>query len=76
MIVEGSPSRRGTGTGLAWPRLVTTDQLGVTNVDLGDGDVRLGLNSGGEAQVPRWAAARETELFERAYGTSLTVEVN
>ena len=29
-----------------------------------------------EAQVPRWAAARETELFERAYGTSLTVEVD
>ena len=42
----------------------------------GDGDVRLGLVSAGEAQVPRWAAARETELFERAYGTSLTVEVD
>ncbi len=42
----------------------------------GDGDVRLGLVSDGEAQVPRWAAARETELFERAYGTSLTVEVD
>jgi exopolyphosphatase/guanosine-5'-triphosphate,3'-diphosphate pyrophosphatase len=42
----------------------------------GDGDVRLGLTSYGEAQVPRWAAARETELFERAYGTSLTVEVD
>jgi exopolyphosphatase/guanosine-5'-triphosphate,3'-diphosphate pyrophosphatase len=42
----------------------------------GDGDVRLGLRSYGEAQVPRWAAARETELFERAYGTSLTVEVD
>lgn len=42
----------------------------------GDGDVRLGLVSDGEAQVARWAAARETELFERAYGTSLTVEVD
>ncbi|MDQ8047170.1 MAG: Ppx/GppA phosphatase family protein, partial [Patulibacter sp.] len=48
----------------------------VAITSLGDGDVRLGLVSSGEAQVPRWAAARETELFERAYGTSLTVEVD
>lgn len=45
---------------------VTSDQTG---------EVRLGLLAAGEAQVPRWAAARETELFERAYGTSLTVAV-
>lgn len=40
-----------------------------------DGDVRLVLHAGGDAEVPRWAAARETELFERAYGTSLEVTV-
>ncbi len=48
----------------------------VSVTSLGDGDVRLGLRASGEAQVPRWAAARETDLFERAYGTSLTVEVD
>jgi exopolyphosphatase/guanosine-5'-triphosphate,3'-diphosphate pyrophosphatase len=48
----------------------------VAVTSLGDGDVRLGLTAKSEAQVPRWAAARETELFERAYGTSLTVEVD
>jgi exopolyphosphatase/guanosine-5'-triphosphate,3'-diphosphate pyrophosphatase len=49
-------------------------RLNVTSNE--DGDVRLGLESPGDAQVPRWAAARETELFERAYGTSLSVEVD
>lgn len=47
----------------------------VTLTDSGDGDVRLVLHSPGSAEVPRWAAARETELFERAYGTSLEVAV-
>lgn len=35
----------------------------------------LGLIADDAAQVPKWAAARETDLFERAYGASLTVEV-
>ncbi len=40
-----------------------------------DGSVLLGLRARGEAHVPMWAAARETELFERAFGTSLVVDV-
>ncbi len=42
---------------------------------LEDGSVLLGLRARGEAHVPMWAAARETELFERAFGTSLVVDV-
>ncbi len=47
----------------------------VTVESIDDGDVRLLLHADGEAEVPRWAAARETELFERAYGTALQVGV-
>ncbi|MFT4036035.1 MAG: Ppx/GppA phosphatase family protein [Patulibacter sp.] len=38
-----------------------------------DGSVQLGVDARGEAHVPLWAAAREVELFERAYGASLSV---
>ncbi len=39
-----------------------------------DGDVaRLDLVADGEAHVPRWAAARETELFTRAFARELVV---
>lgn len=48
----------------------------VTMTSNGSGDVRLGLTARGEAHVPMWAAARETELFERAYGTALVVDVD
>ncbi|MBO9533878.1 MAG: Ppx/GppA family phosphatase [Solirubrobacteraceae bacterium] len=41
----------------------------------GNGSVQLMLKARGEAQVPMWAAARETEIFERAFGTSLEVGV-
>jgi exopolyphosphatase/guanosine-5'-triphosphate,3'-diphosphate pyrophosphatase len=37
------------------------------------GEVRLELVADGEAAVPRWAAGRETGLFTRAFGRSLTV---
>lgn len=40
-----------------------------------DGSVRCLLDAPGGAEVARWAAARECELFERAYGTSLSVEI-
>jgi exopolyphosphatase/guanosine-5'-triphosphate,3'-diphosphate pyrophosphatase len=39
----------------------------------GNGAVQLELNARGEARVPRWAAARETELFARAFGRELVV---
>jgi exopolyphosphatase/guanosine-5'-triphosphate,3'-diphosphate pyrophosphatase len=39
-----------------------------------DGDtVQLQLTADGEVAVPRWAASRETELFERAFGARLRV---
>ncbi len=44
-----------------------------TTFDLSNGDVRLGLIADGEAAVPRWAAARETELFARAFDRGLSV---
>lgn len=48
---------------------------GVRATTNGNGAVRLGLQTAGEADVAMWAAARETDLFERAYGTSLEVAV-
>ena len=39
-----------------------------------DGDtIELQLIADGEVAVPRWAASRETELFERAFGVKLRV---
>jgi exopolyphosphatase/guanosine-5'-triphosphate,3'-diphosphate pyrophosphatase len=38
-----------------------------------DGDVELRLLVDGEAAVPRWAAARESELFARAFHRGLAV---
>jgi exopolyphosphatase/guanosine-5'-triphosphate,3'-diphosphate pyrophosphatase len=40
---------------------------------VGDGAVRLELVSGGDVRVPRWAASRESDLFERAFGRRLEV---
>jgi len=37
-----------------------------TRIELSDGEVELTLIAEGEAAVPRWAAGRERELFERA----------
>ena len=42
-------------------------------VEAVDGRVDLRLVADGEAAVPRWAAARETELFARAFGRELCV---
>ncbi len=38
-----------------------------------DGSVRLDLVTGGAARVARWAASREVDLFERAFGRRLEV---
>jgi exopolyphosphatase/guanosine-5'-triphosphate,3'-diphosphate pyrophosphatase len=40
----------------------------------GKGPVRLELVADGAALVPRWAASRERELFERAFGRELQVD--
>ncbi len=39
----------------------------------GDGAVHLDLVTGGDARVARWAASREVDLFERAFGRRLEV---
>jgi exopolyphosphatase/guanosine-5'-triphosphate,3'-diphosphate pyrophosphatase len=39
----------------------------------GSGELALRLISEGESAVPRWAAARETELFARAFGRRLSL---
>jgi exopolyphosphatase / guanosine-5'-triphosphate,3'-diphosphate pyrophosphatase len=50
------------------------DQLvRAAHVAVEDGTVRLDLDSVGDDRVPRWAAGRETELFERAFDRQLTV---
>ena len=40
---------------------------------VGDDVVRLELVADGDATVPRWAASREVELFDRAFGRRLVV---
>ena len=50
------------------------DQLvRAAHVAVADGTVRLELDSDGDDRVPRWAAGREVELFERAFDRELTV---
>jgi len=51
------------------------DQL-VREVRVGEqgGTVRLELVADGETAVPRWAARREAELFQRAFDRALEVE--
>jgi exopolyphosphatase/guanosine-5'-triphosphate,3'-diphosphate pyrophosphatase len=44
-----------------------------TEIALRDGEVRLRLVVEGESAVPRWAAARERELFARAFKRELSV---
>jgi len=44
-----------------------------TRVSLDDGRVRLGLVTDADARVALWAAGREGELFERAFGRGLEV---
>ena len=39
-----------------------------------NGTIRLELEADGTASVERWAAQREVELFERAFGRDLKVE--
>jgi exopolyphosphatase/guanosine-5'-triphosphate,3'-diphosphate pyrophosphatase len=43
------------------------------HVSLDDGSVRLGLVSDSDARVAIWAAGREGDLFERAFGRGLEV---
>ena len=43
------------------------------SVDGAGGAVRLDLVTSGDARVARWAASREVELFERAFGRALDV---
>ncbi|HEX4109355.1 MAG TPA: Ppx/GppA phosphatase family protein [Solirubrobacteraceae bacterium] len=43
------------------------------HVAVQNGTVELRLDAEGELAVPRWAAARETELFARAFGKELEV---
>jgi exopolyphosphatase/guanosine-5'-triphosphate,3'-diphosphate pyrophosphatase len=38
-----------------------------------DGRVRLRLDADADVRVPVWAASRENELFERAFGAQLEV---
>jgi exopolyphosphatase/guanosine-5'-triphosphate,3'-diphosphate pyrophosphatase len=44
-----------------------------TVVSMHDGVVQLRLLADGEAAVPRWAAGRESQLFQRAFGRELRV---
>jgi exopolyphosphatase/guanosine-5'-triphosphate,3'-diphosphate pyrophosphatase len=44
-----------------------------THMALRDGEVELRLLTNGEPAVPRWAAGRETEVFERAFHRRLSV---
>jgi exopolyphosphatase/guanosine-5'-triphosphate,3'-diphosphate pyrophosphatase len=43
------------------------------HVSLDDSRVRLGLVADSDARVARWAAGREEDLFERAFGRALEV---
>jgi len=50
------------------------DQLvRAAHVSASDGAVRLRLESAGDDRVARWAAGRENDLFERAFGRDLEV---
>jgi exopolyphosphatase/guanosine-5'-triphosphate,3'-diphosphate pyrophosphatase len=44
------------------------------HVAAGDGTIRLELEADGAASVERWAAQREVDLFDRAFGRRLKVE--
>jgi exopolyphosphatase/guanosine-5'-triphosphate,3'-diphosphate pyrophosphatase len=44
-----------------------------TEVAVGDGTVRLALQSDSDVRVARWAASREVDLFDRAFGRRLEV---
>jgi exopolyphosphatase / guanosine-5'-triphosphate,3'-diphosphate pyrophosphatase len=44
-----------------------------TSLAAANGTVRITLRAQGETAVPRWAAGRERELFERAFGRHLDI---
>lgn len=44
-----------------------------TSLEASNGTVELTLRAQGETAVPRWAAGRERDLFERAFGRSLDI---
>jgi exopolyphosphatase / guanosine-5'-triphosphate,3'-diphosphate pyrophosphatase len=44
-----------------------------TSVIAANGTVKLTLRAKGETAVPRWAAGRERELFQRAFGRGLEI---
>ncbi|MBA2348107.1 MAG: Ppx/GppA family phosphatase [Solirubrobacterales bacterium] len=43
------------------------------HLEVGSKRARLRLEADGDTAVPRWAAGRETELFQRAFGRALEV---
>ena len=43
------------------------------HAEVSDGSVQLTLDVDGRASVPRWAAARQADVFERAFGRRLIV---
>jgi hypothetical protein len=50
------------------------DQLvRAVHAEVSDGSVQLTLDVDGRASVPRWAAARQADVFERAFGRRLIV---
>jgi exopolyphosphatase / guanosine-5'-triphosphate,3'-diphosphate pyrophosphatase len=48
-------------------------EVRAAHVAVEDGAVRLGLESDSDVRVARWAASREVDLFDRAFGRSLEV---
>ncbi|HEX2103607.1 MAG TPA: Ppx/GppA phosphatase family protein [Solirubrobacteraceae bacterium] len=48
-------------------------EVRAAHVAVDDGAVRLGLEADGDVRVARWAARREVDLFDRAFGRPLEV---
>jgi exopolyphosphatase / guanosine-5'-triphosphate,3'-diphosphate pyrophosphatase len=44
-----------------------------THVEVRDGDVELQLEAEGDVRVARWAAEKQRDVFERAFGRGLVV---
>jgi exopolyphosphatase / guanosine-5'-triphosphate,3'-diphosphate pyrophosphatase len=48
-------------------------EVRAAHVAVEDGAVRLALESDSDVRVARWAAGREVDLFDRAFGRALEV---
>jgi len=44
------------------------------HADVQDGEVCLTLDTDGGAAVPRWAARRQADVFQRAFGSTLVID--